>query len=603
MAVKTFYLKSDMSSNVHQTMRETAPGANAQTSPKYGWTPGATVIARYASADAQTMVPAGSFGVTAQPDGSIDTTQAAGDCWRSAVPLSGDFAAGTWTFQGSVTSDISVTGGRGKVRFRLFRSVSSDGSSAVELTSGPVIGNEVIPDVLQTDSIGTVSLGAITLANEYLFVQIGWEITVQATGMSASSFNVVLRTGNTASQVITTDFTQADGQTEVRESGNTTNVADVNTDWVSPSDASQTDGNVAQFINTPGFVGQMSDYLNADTFPFTGAELPDDAIITGIKAIADANADTASQISQISVRLVINGSMVGTDKATFAFLPTTMTILAWGGVGDTWSAGALTGADLKLTNSGFRIQVDGQGGAGGPRGRVDQMAMVVYFTRPASFGAPEQVVRRLKRKTGRRRFIAGDGDGATNPLVVVEIPKPTLWSIEGDRIVESYGYKTDVMIAYDGTEQRVKQRSVPEESIRFEFVGGSARESQLAASLAYGLQDETALVPLWQYASHVTSAVNAGAGLLPFSDAMLAPYVVGEFALLWQDCFTWEAVKVLATDGTGISVDGVVLGNWPVSTRVYPARRARMVDKVNVERNSARFLEGIVEFRMDRSGG
>lgn len=382
MAAKTYYLTNALSSNVQQFITEISQGANATISPNYGWTVGTTAAGNYASADTQTMVPAISFGATAQPDGSIVTTQSAGDSWRSPVPLTGSFDAGTWTFQGSVIGNL-VVGAAGRCRFRLFRSSNSDGSSATEITSGVVVGSTIgVNSLGQTDSIGTVSLSAFSLTNEYLFVQIGWEITTAASGHGAALTSVRFRSGNTASQVITTNFVQLATQTPCIDNPTTiVTVTDFNVAWSGPENAGQADGNVAQYISTIGFLDENSEYIRATQFGFS---VPSNATILGIKAEFDRSVDTPSGVGDYSVLIVKGGSSAGTDQSAGAVWPSTLGVAVFGGATNMWGT-TWTPSEINASNFGVQLQVINLLGVG-EIARLDQIRMTVYYSVPSGSG-------------------------------------------------------------------------------------------------------------------------------------------------------------------------------------------------------------------------
>lgn len=147
-----------------------------------GWTVdtvGATnyALMAYASERASTV-----FSGTAQPAGNPDNTL--GDCFRSTNTMTGDFATGVWTITVPVIAVTAASGQDGRVRVRLWKSSNADGSSATEITSGAVTGTTVTDlttGAEQTSVATTSSITGFSLANEYLFLQVAWEITGAAT--------------------------------------------------------------------------------------------------------------------------------------------------------------------------------------------------------------------------------------------------------------------------------------------------------------------------------------------------------------------------------------------------------------------------------------
>lgn len=205
MATKTWFVTNNKVS-VHQEMSETSPGSEATSSPNYGWAvPITGTPPLYSKAAAGVERANSTFAATpVEPDGSIDTTL--GDCWRTTNKYTGVFAAGDWTFQMRVIA-VSAGGSQdGRAGFRLFRGTNADGTGATEITSARQVGSDVVnltTSAAQTSSV-VVTLSAVTLNDEYLFVQIGWEAT--GLGASHSQSDADHRVGTGASLVTSTDF-------------------------------------------------------------------------------------------------------------------------------------------------------------------------------------------------------------------------------------------------------------------------------------------------------------------------------------------------------------------------------------------------------------
>lgn len=325
--------------------------------------------------------------------------------------------------------------------------------------------------------------------------------------------------------------------------------------WAQPGAASGSDDSRAAFATVPFILDDFSDQLTGTRFPFT---IPPGARIDGV-TFAFERQTSSGLIFTMSCRLVVNGTPVGSDKGAFDFWPFVDEYISFGGPTDTWGLTLIS----SQINTAFGVYVQGINGEGfGDVGAVDDMLLTLHYT-PADL--------------------------------------PAFWTVEGDQIVESYGFETDVLRAHNLTEQRVRLSGRPEEAIRFRFMAGSARESEAASAFVFGTQDEAVAVPLWQYGSKTTGPITAGGTLIPFGDALLAPYRVGEWAVLWRDPFNCEIVKVGGVSGAGITANQFyVVNSWPTGTRVYPAPRARLASKTGLRWNSSRFLSGEVEFRMER---
>ena len=207
MAAITWYATSNLAS-VHQEMSESDPGTEVYASPTTGWVVG-TGTGNHAGLDSQVELLATAFNNTTQPDGTPDTT--AGDCLRSTNTYNGTFAAGNWNVHFAVRAQTSGTGQDGRMRCRLLRGANADGSGATEITAAQQQGS-IVTDLLTTVtqvSTATFDPGSFNVTNEYIFVQIAWERTGNAS-MSAADVN--LRVGNASgsgARVISADFTPA----------------------------------------------------------------------------------------------------------------------------------------------------------------------------------------------------------------------------------------------------------------------------------------------------------------------------------------------------------------------------------------------------------
>lgn len=280
-------------------MSETSPGANF-TNTNSGWTVGSTAAGNDSAADANTLATT-FVAVNTHPDGSINTGSLVGDCWRSAVPLTGTFATGNWTFQGSVIRAAGGAGGAGKCKFRLHTAASQDGSSATQITTGQLAGNIVtLSTISQTDSIYTGSITTFNVSNEYLFIEVGWEITTAASGHGVGTAGVLWRLGDTASQIITSDFTTTAGQSDTLEAGTMASVSSGagQIAWTSPELGSTEDTSFAVYSSTASVFDEESENLRATNFGFA---IPTGATIDSIVADINRKSDTSGGINTQSV--------------------------------------------------------------------------------------------------------------------------------------------------------------------------------------------------------------------------------------------------------------------------------------------------------------
>ena len=375
MATKTWYLTNPLGGRSQQALSETSPGADATSGPNYGWTVGTTAAGNYASADAESEVTG--FSTTIQPDGIIVTTAGTGDCWRTEFPYNGSFAAGNWTFQMAV---IAVTAGGamdGNAGFRLFRSSDADGSSATEITGGSLEGSTVTNlDVgaQQTSIHNSTSLNAFTLTDEYLFVQVGWEITGAG---SKATHDCIHRVGTTASLITSTDFTSTVGVSGPRGSITFTSVAPGVVPWTTPGSAKLADSDAAAAVLTT--LDETTEFLRGTTWGF-GLAASD--TVDGIRVQIERQASVAANTQDYSMRILQGGSPAGTDLAAFGVnWPTVLAFATYGGATEKWGL-TWTAADINSTGLGAQLAAINTGGTSSTLA-VDFMIITVYYTTAA----------------------------------------------------------------------------------------------------------------------------------------------------------------------------------------------------------------------------
>src|SRR2546430_15185453 len=104
---------------------------------------------------------------------------------------------------------------QGRLNMRLWRASSVSGAGAVELTKGRMVGTitGALSTTVAKSSSASTQIGAVTLTNEYLFMNLAWEITTVATNAGADAdfrFGPITDLTN-GSFVVTPAFTPVGG--------------------------------------------------------------------------------------------------------------------------------------------------------------------------------------------------------------------------------------------------------------------------------------------------------------------------------------------------------------------------------------------------------
>ena len=108
--------------------------------------------------------------------------------YRTVDPVSGTIAAGNWVLAFKVKSNAYYAQ-KGYVKFKLWRSTSADGSGATQITDGWKASAQVgftAANQYQTGTVTWAAGSAVTLASEYLFLEVEWYATVSGGNNSAA---------------------------------------------------------------------------------------------------------------------------------------------------------------------------------------------------------------------------------------------------------------------------------------------------------------------------------------------------------------------------------------------------------------------------------
>lgn len=124
-------------------------------------------------------------------------TGASANAFRSLNAYTTTFQAAAWTLTFAVRA-TTASSQAGRVRCRVFASSNADGTSSRELTASTQVGSTSSALSTSADVTSVVTwtpASPITLANEYLFFVVAWEIT---TASGSNSGDVQFRTGQSA---------------------------------------------------------------------------------------------------------------------------------------------------------------------------------------------------------------------------------------------------------------------------------------------------------------------------------------------------------------------------------------------------------------------
>jgi hypothetical protein len=188
LAAKTFYLKDILVSGSNHLSLQDGGSPPSQVRLSTGWVVGTLAATRYARMDSQTERASSAHLTTpVQPDGAPDNTL--GDCFRSENTINGTFANANWSLSFQVEGETRSTSTHdGIFRIRIWKSPNANGSSPTELTGATITTTQYVNlsnSAFQTITATWLPGAAITLTNEYLFIQIAHQL--DGAGSNANS--------------------------------------------------------------------------------------------------------------------------------------------------------------------------------------------------------------------------------------------------------------------------------------------------------------------------------------------------------------------------------------------------------------------------------
>ena len=162
---------------------------------------------------------------------------------------------------------------------------------------------------------------------------------------------------------------------------------------------------------------------------------------------------------------------------------------------------------------------------------------------------------------------------------ITVFPPEIDWS-EG--FTEAIEFKTDVLAATSGAEQRISLRTKPRYSASFRVLTLTAKDSAAMDALIFGWQGRVFGVPWWMDASLLLADVTQGTQTILVDTTGRRAFEAGGLVMLWTDQHTWEALGVQAVATGSVTLSSPTQAAWKAGTVVVPLRRGRLRDEVSL---------------------
>ena len=163
--------------------------------------------------------------------------------------------------------------------------------------------------------------------------------------------------------------------------------------------------------------------------------------------------------------------------------------------------------------------------------------------------------------------------------------------------VESLDWKTDVLTAFYGNEQRIELRSKPRRTVEYSITA-SAFESSILANLLWGWQNRNFAVPVWTDKTQLTSLGTAGDTSLSF-DTTDRNFFGSGLLVLFTSVTEYEVVEIDTVASSSVALAKPLENNWASGSNVYPINISYMPESITSRRLTDSVLQAFPVFNSD----
>lgn len=174
---------------------------------------------------------------------------------------------------------------------------------------------------------------------------------------------------------------------------------------------------------------------------------------------------------------------------------------------------------------------------------------------------------------------------------VALFPFPPNWA---KPLAETLEWKTDVLRAHDGSEQRRSLRVLPRMGLEYDFMikGDDAR---LFESLMWGRQARMFAVPMWMDMSSLTASASIGASTIALNTTDLG-FANEGVVCIYRSPTVFEIALANIVSAGQITLQVPLAKAWLAGDRVYPVLIGKPPSSLPTQRHSGQVLSGRASF-------
>lgn len=193
---------------------------------------------------------------------------------------------------------------------------------------------------------------------------------------------------------------------------------------------------------------------------------------------------------------------------------------------------------------------------------------------------------------------------AETPALRVTGSRVTIWKTKPNwnrEVVERWIWLTDVLTAYDNSEQRVRLRAHPRREYEFRVTDWGPERQEMENAL-WGWQHRLFAVPIWQDRRRLVSGTSAGGEALSL-DTAGTEFEADGLVILTDHEGLAEAAEILSVSPDALALKRPLQNAWPAGTAAYPARLGRIGERQSLSRIASEVAGLIVNFSLEEAGG
>ncbi len=164
---------------------------------------------------------------------------------------------------------------------------------------------------------------------------------------------------------------------------------------------------------------------------------------------------------------------------------------------------------------------------------------------------------------------------------------------------ESIRWNTNVLEAYDGTEQRIQIKASPEILLSYEVITHDYEMRELDSQL-HMWQAEVFTVPIWSDYHKLTAELPISSTVIPNLTLLSGQdYKEGGQIIFWQAWDVYEIANIETIGASSVTLSRATDFTWGVGTIVMPVRACRMSKQATAERFHSNLSRLPVQFISD----